>query len=183
MRAFKRGIYILGFYEVSTSLYSFIYPYYIQTYAEPPPPLSEKYGFKSWAIITGASEGIGRALAKQCTAEGLSVHLSARNQDNLNSAMQECYANNARIDVELAPFDFSKAGLDDYRSVFNKRMSEGEGASLLINNVGISTGATFDKPKTFFDLSPSETHRKLIVNIVPQVILTKYFLEHARKRK
>ena len=38
-----------------------------------------KYG--EWALITGASSGIGAELASQIAAKGLNIILVARNQD------------------------------------------------------------------------------------------------------
>ncbi len=41
----------------------------------------QKYG--PWAVITGASDGIGRAIASRAAAEGLNVVLVARSEQKL----------------------------------------------------------------------------------------------------
>ena len=41
-------------------------------------------------ILTGASEGIGRALALELAARGARVALAARDRDRLDSLAQEC---------------------------------------------------------------------------------------------
>src|SRR5881397_3276945 len=43
-----------------------------------------------WAIITGASSGIGRALALEFAAGGFSVLLTGRNTEALNDVAAQC---------------------------------------------------------------------------------------------
>jgi uncharacterized protein len=40
-------------------------------------------GYGPWAVITGASSGIGRAFAERCASDGLNVVLSARSSERL----------------------------------------------------------------------------------------------------
>lgn len=42
--------------------------------------LSVRYGSKSWAVVTGASDGLGKHYAFELAREGLSVLLIARNE-------------------------------------------------------------------------------------------------------
>jgi uncharacterized protein len=46
-----------------------------------------RYG--PWALITGASDGIGRALATQIAAEGINIVLAARSEDKLQALATE----------------------------------------------------------------------------------------------
>lgn len=62
----------------------------------------EKYG--SWAIVTGASAGIGKEIAKQVAREGLNVVIIARRENLLNDLKQEM-EKNYNIKVRLLAMD------------------------------------------------------------------------------
>ena len=67
----------------------------------------DKYG--DWAIITGASSGIGVEFAHQIAEKGLNVVLVARRKqllDSLASALIEKY----QIDCKVVEADLSKDG-------------------------------------------------------------------------
>ncbi|MEM7335588.1 MAG: SDR family oxidoreductase [Chloroflexota bacterium] len=60
--------------------------------------LRNSYG--NWAVITGASSGIGLALAKQTASAGLNVVLVARSEDKLNllaTELQEAHGIESRV--------------------------------------------------------------------------------------
>lgn len=48
--------------------------------------LAYEYGTNSWAVITGASDGIGLAFAKELAKEGFNICLIARNPKKLSDA-------------------------------------------------------------------------------------------------
>ena len=58
-------------------------------------------------ILTGASEGIGRALALELAARGARLALAARDRDRLESVAQECRARGA--DALAVPTDVTKS--------------------------------------------------------------------------
>lgn len=53
--------------------------------------LKEKYG--PWAIVTGATSGIGRAMATELAAVNLNLVLISRNEDNLGKVATELKKN------------------------------------------------------------------------------------------
>lgn len=44
----------------------------------------ERYGADSWAVVTGASEGVGFAFAEELAARGFNIVLMARDLAKLN---------------------------------------------------------------------------------------------------
>lgn len=66
---------------------------------------NDKYG--PWAVVTGASSGIGAELAKALAKRGLNVVLSARNSDSLNTLATELQSTGVETRVIVA--DLSNA--------------------------------------------------------------------------
>lgn len=69
--------------------------------------LKEKYG--NWALVTGASSGIGKELARQLAHKGFSVVLVARREALLNELAKEL-TNSAQVETRVVALDLSTAG-------------------------------------------------------------------------
>jgi len=50
----------------------------------PPANLKQKYGDKSWAVVTGASDGIGRGFCEELAKDGLNICLVSRTKEKLD---------------------------------------------------------------------------------------------------
>jgi hypothetical protein len=59
-----------------------------------------------WAVITGASSGIGKALAPEFAAAGFNLFLTGRNEAALKNVAAEC-AGNYHVQTEVAAADLS----------------------------------------------------------------------------
>ncbi len=84
------------------------------------------------AVITGASQGIGRSLALQLAKHEYQVVVSARSSDKLNALAAEITQNGGQA-VSL-PLDLTKPEFIDH---FKKEVSKLGTPSLLINNAGV----------------------------------------------
>ena len=92
------------------------------------------------AIITGGSEGLGRAAAQKLAAEGARVAICARRPDVLERAAAGIRS--AGGQVLARPVDVSKA---DQLDVFvSQVVSEWGGVDILVNNAGTSAAASFE---------------------------------------
>lgn len=61
------------------------------------------------ALVTGASRGIGRAVAESLAAEGMSLHLAARAPDDLEKARARIVEHHG-VRVEIHPGDLAERG-------------------------------------------------------------------------
>ena len=63
----------------------------------------------SWAIITGASSGIGSATARAMAADGYHLYLLARRKDRLETLQKEIQKDHPQIKIKIALVDVTKA--------------------------------------------------------------------------
>ena len=90
------------------------------------------------ALITGASKGIGAAIAETFAAEGVNLYLTARNIKQLETLkidLQKKYS----VEVNTIPLDLTEA--DSQKILFENCKD----INILINNAGdIPSGSLFD---------------------------------------
>lgn len=119
--------------------------------------------------ITGASSGIGEGLAKEFSARGAKLVLSARNQLQLQRVADECIAAGSSeehilvLPLDVGEFDTMAAAKDRVIEVFGR-------IDMLINNAGISQRSLCLET----DLSVYQT--MMHVNVLGQIALTKQVL-------
>ena len=96
-------------------------------------------------LITGASEGIGRALALALAAPGVRLALNARNEARLAQAAAECAARGAA--VLALPADVSQQ--QDCAQLVARAVERFGGLDILVNNAGITMWSRFDAISDF----------------------------------
>jgi len=124
-------------------------------------------------IITGASSGIGKALAQEQATRGAKLVLAARNIDKLNSLKAEFDAKG--IESIAIKTDVSKE--EDCINLIEQSIKHFGQIDVLINNAGISMRALF----TEMDLSVMK--QLMDVNFWGTVFCTKYALPHIIETK
>lgn len=87
-------------------------------------------------VITGASQGLGRAIAECCVMEGAHVLICARDARVLEEARAALAANAVAGQLVIAePADVTKTG--DVRRLFEIALSQLPGIDGLVNNAGV----------------------------------------------
>jgi short-subunit dehydrogenase len=87
----------------------------------------------SWALVTGASSGLGEVFARELVKRGANVVLVARSQDKLEALAQELRGH-FQVSAEVLACDLSEPGAG---TALAKRLGErGLHIDVLINNAG-----------------------------------------------
>ena len=86
------------------------------------------------ALITGASQGIGRACAVKLAAEGASVAVAARNQEKLAELVAQIAASGG----QAAAFPLDVADEEQIKSAFKAVLAQFGKIDILVNNAGIT---------------------------------------------
>ncbi len=125
-------------------------------------------------IITGASSGIGEALAVRLAARGARLTLAARNADELARVAKRCET--AGGEAAMAPTDVTDP--ESCRHLVERAVTVFGGVDSLVNNAGISMLARFDEVTdlTVFD-------RIMRVNYLGAVYATHFALPHVVKAR
>jgi short-subunit dehydrogenase len=125
-------------------------------------------------ILTGASEGIGRALALELAAHGARIALAARDRERLESLAQECRARGG--EALAIPTDITNQ--QDLDWLVTESVKAFGGIDVVIHNAGITMWSRFDALE---DLEIFE--RLMEVNYFAPVQLTALTLPHLRESR
>jgi 3-oxoacyl-[acyl-carrier protein] reductase len=86
------------------------------------------------ALVTGASQGIGRTVALRLAKDGATVVLAARNQEKLNELAAEITAAGGKA----AAFPLDVADEDQVKSTIKAAIAQFGKIDILVNNAGIT---------------------------------------------
>lgn len=91
----------------------------------------------SWALVTGASAGFGRAIAEQLAVRGVNLLVTGRRTERLQS-LKERLASQHKVLVE--PLVFDVRNLQECEAALKQKASLVANVSILINNAGLAKG-------------------------------------------
>jgi 3-oxoacyl-[acyl-carrier protein] reductase len=86
------------------------------------------------ALVTGASQGIGRAIAVELARRGATVALCARSEDKLNAVRDEIVATGGKASV----FKLDVTNDDEIKSTIKSAIEQLGKVDILVNNAGIT---------------------------------------------
>lgn len=131
-----------------------------------------KTNFGDWAIVTGASSGIGLELTTQLAGAGFNLVINARNPERLKNVERELKSK-FNIKIIIVEADVSETtGIEKIIQA-----SQGLNIGLLINSAGYGTSGLFA------DSSLHEEINMLRVNCEAVLSLTHYFAQKFKQQK
>ena len=74
-------------------------------------------------MVTGSTDGIGKAYALDLASRGFNIVLVSRTQKRLDDVKQEILRKSPNVEVRTIKFDFTNANLEDYKEVIVKQLN------------------------------------------------------------
>lgn len=133
----------LGFISIFKSSINFLRWVWI-LFLRPPKNLKE-YG--SWAMITGATDGIGKAMAFELASKGLNLVLVGRNTSKLEATSREIRERVGEVEVKSVVVDLAKCSGKELVDIIDKEI-KGLDVGVLVNNAGLA----YPYPRFFHDV-------------------------------
>ncbi|MCH7413467.1 SDR family oxidoreductase [Belliella sp. R4-6] len=125
-------------------------------------------------LVTGASRGIGRAIAEQLSASGAEVLIHFNKNLEEATSLQNSLKNASHlVPCDLSDLNSVKGWIPDLIKAYGP-------IDAIVNNAGIAISIADDKE---IDEWTDTWLKTMDVNINALAIISKEFVEHARKRK
>jgi NADP-dependent 3-hydroxy acid dehydrogenase YdfG len=118
------------------------------------------------AIVTGASKGIGKAIARRLAREGARVMLSARGEEGLNTAVQELDG------MQVAATAADVGNGRQARGLVEETVRKWGRIDLLVNNAGVGVFGPF------MEMEESDLDMMINTNLRGVFLMTKAALPH-----
>ena len=174
MAAWQRVIYSVGIIWSIWAIVSIVRTswYYLgKSYVN----MLDIYGRRSYALVTGCTEGIGKGFAETLAKRGFNLVLISRTQAKLD-VLRDDIMSRHNIQVITIALDFTKFdGYDRYEKLAQE-LGEVD-VSILVNNVGV------DVVERFEDLKTQELRNLLMTNLNPLTWIQRFMLKKLASRK
>lgn len=147
---------------------------FIVTYLRPGRSLQKLGG---WAVVTGATDGIGKAYCFEFARKGMNVVLISRTPSKLDAVAKEITDKYPKVETKTIAVDFS-----DFTDSLQAKVAAELGelsVGVLVNNVGTA----FSYPEYFIEM-PVETSSRLVeINVQSVIKMTHIVLPGMLERR
>jgi uncharacterized protein len=126
-----------------------------------------------WALVTGASAGIGTALARELAGRGAKLVLTARRRERLEALKAELTAKGAETRVVAADLNDPAAP----QQIFDATAGSGLAVDILVNNAGLGHYGEF------YRIEPEQEYSQVRVNCEAVVRLSRLFVPAMVERR
>ncbi|BHF76161.1 hypothetical protein SprV_0501925900 [Sparganum proliferum] len=124
-----------------------------------------------WAIVTGATDGIGKAFAHELARDGMNVFLISRSTEKLTKVADEIQSL-FKVDTKIFAADFTTT---DFYENLKQKIEELPSVSILINNVGVAYSHP-DALATCDDLTLEKLQSVVVCNVTSVTCMTRITL-------
>lgn len=131
---------------------------------------TEKYG--PWALVTGASSGLGAEFVRQLAAKGLNTVLVARRRERMEDLAAQVQKIHA-VQTRIIPVDLTGDGACARVTEQTDDLEIG----LLVNNAGFGISGAYH------ECDPDRQVNMTVLNCVVPVLLTNHYLPPMLKRE
>jgi 17beta-estradiol 17-dehydrogenase / very-long-chain 3-oxoacyl-CoA reductase len=160
---------LLWFLRWVFGVLNFVFVYFLR-------PGKDLKKFGKWAIVTGSTDGIGKAIADELAAKGISLVLISRTKSKLEDQAKEL-SSKFSIETKIHAMDFSSGDLSMFDRV--KEVVQGLDVGLLVNNVGMS----YDHAEYFHLVDKQKIENLVRINIFGTTHMTYVVLPGMLERK
>ncbi|KAG8161343.1 hypothetical protein KVR01_009607 [Diaporthe batatas] len=138
-----------------------------------------KYGRPgSWAVVTGASDGLGKEYAKQLASKGFNLVLVSRTQSKLEALASELETSGKQgVQTKVLAMDYTRDDPNDYDRL--SELVQGLDIAVLVNNVGLSHSI----PVPFVETDKKELQDIVTVNCLGTLKTTQIIAPGMVQRK
>eukprot|EP00210_Caulerpa_lentillifera_P003692 g3525.t1 len=171
-RAFATASLIIGSLQIAKFAYSTVSSVLKQFVT----PVKNLRSYGQWAVVTGATDGIGKAYCLELAKRGLNICLLSRTPDRLAKAAREIEESHG-VQTERLAVDFSNVSSELWSEI--KAKLESIEVGVLINNVGCS----YDHYEFLHLIDDETVHRLIEINIRATVEMTRIVLPGMIDRK
>jgi short-subunit dehydrogenase len=120
---------------------------------------------KGWAVVTGASSGIGLEFARELARRGHPVLAIARRRDRLDALAKETAEQGGRVEGLTADL-----ATDQGLVVVSSRICELGEIALLVNNAGVATAGDFVRSSLDHELAEVKLNIEAVLRLTHYVV-------------
>lgn len=120
-----------------------------------------------WALITGASFGIGACFAQELAKKGANLILVARNKEQLDN-ISASLGGQFKVQCVVIAMDLSQP--DAATQLYTQVKAKGYAVSILINNAGFGVFGRFGQTELV------KNQQEIMLNVFSLMTLTRHFL-------
>ncbi|XP_072163044.1 inactive hydroxysteroid dehydrogenase-like protein 1 [Diadema setosum] len=175
---YSEALTVIGAYYVSkkliTTCYRMQYIARMHLYPQirPKRNLVKEYG--PWAVVTGSTDGIGKAYAMELAQYGVNIVLISRSSERLKKVASEIESL-YNVQTKVIKADFSQ-GAEIYPDI--AAHLDGIEVGILVNNVG-----AMDYPQYFLEMAAERVWQLININIGAATLMTNLILPQMVERK